>query len=135
MGLLLTIKDQAIGGGSSREFSLDVQTEQITIRELIRTRVFQEVRDFNSKHKENPNSVFQGLAQPAEAEKLLNGYELKKSRDIDWEQQFSRALHAFQENQIIILVDDKQAETLDDEIQLRANSVVTFFRLTPLVGG
>ncbi|MBX9693452.1 MAG: hypothetical protein K2Z81_13775 [Cyanobacteria bacterium] len=135
MGQLLTIRDQAIGGGTSHEFSLDFPAEQITVRELIRTRVFQEVQEFNQQRQANPSPVFRGLVQPTEAETTLNGYKMKKHQDIDWEQQFEHALKAFKEDRIIILVNDKQSESLDEEIRLRPNSVVTFLRLTPLVGG
>jgi hypothetical protein len=34
-----------------------------------------------------------------------------------------------------MLVDDRQVESLDEEITLQPNTRVSFLRLTPLVGG
>jgi hypothetical protein len=44
-------------------------------------------------------------------------------------------LGAFAGNQIIVLVDDHQVESLDEEIVVRPDTRVSFLRLTPLVGG
>ena len=60
---------------------------------------------------------------------------LRKPRQIDWKEQFERATEAFDAGRIIILVDDKQASSLDEAIVLRANTDVAFLRLMPLVGG
>lgn len=53
-------------------------SEQITVRELIRSRVYQEVKDFNTQQPE----FFRGLIQPTETEQTLNGYKLRKPRKI-----------------------------------------------------
>jgi hypothetical protein len=47
MSATLTIRDETLGGEGLSEWALDVLTERITIRELIRSRVYQEVQDFN----------------------------------------------------------------------------------------
>jgi hypothetical protein len=57
------------------------------------------------------------------------------AREIDWQQQFDAACDAFGRNGFFILVDDRQAEALDETITLRAGQPVTFVKLTPLVGG
>jgi hypothetical protein len=127
----LTIRDQSTGGGMLHEFALEVLTERITIRELIRSRVYQEVEDFNRRQP----PVFQGLVQPTDAERVLNGFKLKKPRQIDWKQQYEKAVKAFETNQILILVDEKQAESLEEEIVIQPDTRVSFLRLMPLVGG
>ena len=43
----LTIRDEELAGTTIHEFSLDFLTEHITVRELIRSRVYQEVQDHN----------------------------------------------------------------------------------------
>jgi len=127
----LTIRDQSTGGGTLHEFALDVLTERITVRELIRSRVYQEVQDYNRRQP----PVFQGLVQPTDAERALNGFKLKKPRQIDWKQQYEKAIEAFETNQILILVDEKQAESLEEEIVVQPGTRVSFLRLMPLVGG
>jgi hypothetical protein len=130
-GTLVTIRDESLGGESLNEWALEVMTERITVRELIRSRVYQEVQDYNLRHQQ----VFRGLVQPEEAEKTLNGWKLKKSRQIDWKAQFQKAVEAFEKNQILVLINDRQADALDEEFVIDPSTKVTFLRLTMLVGG
>lgn len=131
MSGIVIIRDETLSGEPLRERALEVPTETITVRELIRSRVYQEVQDYNLRC----GDVFQGLVQPAEAEKTLNGWKLKKPRQLDWKQQFERAVEAFEKSQILILVNKLQAEALDEEFTIAAGTNVTFLRLMPLVGG
>lgn len=131
MSATLTIRDETTAGETLNEFSLDFLTERISVRELIRSRVFQEVKDYNARRPD----LFRGLVQPTDAEATLNGFKLRKPRQIDWQQQFDKALEAFEAGQVLILVDDKQVDSLDEEIEIRPETRVTFLRLALLVGG
>jgi hypothetical protein len=131
MTTTLTVRDEAASGESLRETVLEFLTERITVRELIRSRVFQEVKDFNAQSSD----VFQGLVQPSETERTLNGFRVGRDRQIDWEQQYELALRAFDGNGVLVLVDDRQAESLDDEIVIAPKTTVTFLKLIPLIGG
>ena len=91
----------------------------------------QEVEEYNRKQPE----YFRGLVQPKDAEKVLNGYKLKARRQIDWEPQCKRAVEAFKNNQILVLVDATQVESLDETITLTPDTEVRFLRLVLLVGG
>ena len=84
----LTISDQTTAGETTGACVLDLLTERITVRELIRSRVYQEVQDHNVKQ----GRVFNGLVQPEEAEKTFNGWKLKKPRQLDWKRQFELSL-------------------------------------------
>ena len=110
---------------------LDFLTEHVTVREIIRSRVYQEVEDYNRRRPEH----FRGLVEPTDAEKTLNGYKLRTPREIDWNRQFKAACEAYERNGFLVLIDDTQAGELDDEVTLRAGSGVTFLRMVPLVGG
>jgi hypothetical protein len=127
----LTIRDETLSGEPIHEWELEVAAEKITVRELIRSRVYQEVQDYNVKHSQ----VYHGLVQPEDAEKTLNGWKLKKPRLLDWKRQFERALEGFESNRILILINDRQAESLDEQFVIETRTNVTFLRLTPLVGG
>lgn len=127
----LTVYDETPLGQATNELSLAFLNERITVRELIRERVYEEVRQYNA---ETPG-YFRGLVQPTDAEATLNGYRLRQRRRIDWEAQFEKALTAFQRNGFFVLVDDRQAESLDDVIEVRPGTRVSFVRLVPLVGG
>jgi hypothetical protein len=136
MAVTLTVRDETTSGAVYDERPLEFPTERITVRALIRERVYQEVQDFNRKGGEE---VFRGLVQPTDAERLLNGkpteYRLKAHRTIDWKPQFEKAVEAFEGNGYFILVDDKQAESLDQEFVIGHGTQVSFVKLTPMVGG
>ena len=136
MPVTLTIRDETTAGDVYDERPLEFPTERITVRDLIRERVYQEVQDFN---REQGERVFRGLVQPTDAERVLNGgrteYRLKEHRPIEWKPQFEKAVQAFEQNGFFILIDDRQAEELDQEFVIGRGTVVSFVRLTPLVGG
>jgi hypothetical protein len=127
----LKIQDTNTLGKESPVFILDFLTEHITVRELIRSRVYQEVKDYNVQQSE----YFRGLVQPTDTEPTLNGYRLRQPRHIDWEQQVEQAITAFRSNGFIILINDEQAMDLEAEILVAPETSVTFLKLIPLVGG
>ena len=131
MAATLTIHDESATGETLLELTLTVSAERITVRDLIRQRVSHEVEEYNRRKPD----TFRGLVQPTDSERTLNGYKLRQPRAIDATTQLAKAIDAFQGNQIIMLVDDRQVESLDEEITLQANTRVSFLRLTPLVGG
>jgi hypothetical protein len=49
MSATITIQDETLGGETQQGWSLDFLTERITVRELIRSQVYQEVQDYNLK--------------------------------------------------------------------------------------
>jgi len=118
-------------GKPEHTFTVHVSGETITVRELIRTRVFQEVEEYNRKQP----AVFRMLVQPGEAEHTLNGYKFHKPRPVNPQAQYEKAIQAFEGNGFLVLVDDRQVETLDDEIALQPETRVSFLKLVPLVGG
>ena len=134
MSTTLKIRDETtvgLGGDEDRDFTLDVMGGRITVRELIRTRVANEVRDYNLSQPE----YFRGLVQPTDAERSLNGFRMRKRRRIDPEKQFELAIKAFYANGFIVLVNDRQVDELEGEIEIRPDTTVTFLKLVPLVGG
>lgn len=132
MTYTVTVHDETLGStGDMRSFTLDFLTTHITARELIRRRVTEEVALYNATATE----YFHGLIQPTNTERTLNGYRLRDKRHVDAEAQIARALDAFERNGFFLLVDDRQIESLDSEIELRVNTAVSFVKLIPLVGG
>ncbi len=136
MSVTLTIRDETTAGKVVGEIPLEFPSERITVRELIRERVYQEVQDFNRTQDEQ---VFRGLVQPTDTERILNNhrpeFRFKQRRVIDWKEQFDKAVEAFDKNGFFILIDNKQAERLDQEFVVRPSTEVSFVRLTMLVGG
>src|SRR6185436_13235932 len=118
MPATLTIHDESTSGHKTNTFTLDCLTERMTVRELIRARIYQEVQDYNQKQPE----YFRGLVEPTDAERALNGYKLKARRQIDWEEQFKRACEGFERNGFFVLVGDRQADKLDDEFEVKVDT-------------
>ena len=105
--------------------------DRVSVRDLIRTRVREEVARANADRSQATTL----LVAPVDAEKTLNGYRLRADRLIDWERQAEVAVEAFEKQRFFVFVDGKQVEALDDEVALGADTEVRFLRLTPLVGG
>ncbi len=131
MPTTLTVHDETASGQQTNTFTLDCLKERLSVRELIRARIYQEVQDYNQKEPE----YFRGLVEPTNAERVLNGYKLRARRKIDWQEQYQRALDAFERNGFFVLVGDKQAESLDQEFEVQVDTEVSFVKLVPLVGG
>lgn len=129
--MTITVKDEAFNGKVLNEITIALKEERVTVRDLIEARVWAEVEAYNKKVPE----FYNGLVQPSDAEQTLNGYRLKTRKNIDAEQQVYVALDAFMKNGFFILVDQVQAETLDQVIRINENSHISFIKLTPLVGG
>lgn len=128
----ITIIDESTQG-AQRAWSLDFLNETMTLRELIRRRIYQEVTEYNAKL----SGHFRGLVQPTDAERARNGdgYHVKSSQKLDWQAQYDKALAAFMQRGYVVLVNDKQVIDLDAPLVIQAGTEVTFFKLVPLVGG
>ncbi|MDG3002214.1 hypothetical protein [Paludisphaera mucosa] len=130
MAATLTVRDETPAGGVTNEWSLEFLDETISVRDLIRERVYQEVQDYNVKQQ--AVGPYRGLVQPEGLEQALAG---RKPRLIDWKKQYDKAVEAFETSRVLVLIDDKQAESLDQSFTIGTNTAVTFLRLTLLVGG
>jgi hypothetical protein len=129
---MVTFVDETTSGDRrDAGWGLEIAEERLALRELIRRRVFQEVAEYNAR---TPR-VFQGLVQPEDTERVLNGYALRTPRRIDPEAQTELALKAFAGNGFLVLVGDRQITDLDEEIELTLGTEVTFLKLVALVGG
>lgn len=131
MPVTVQVWDEVVPGSRSRATSVTVPQPEITARELIRSRVREEVE----RHNQSMPDVFRGLVQPEESERILNGFQMKAKRPLDWEAQFARACSSFERNGFLLIVDGSQATDLDQRIELRADSEVQFIKLVPLIGG
>jgi hypothetical protein len=127
----ISITDELLNGTITNEFTIQFKSDQVTVEHIIAERVRIEVENYNEKLP----TYFNGLVEPLEAEKSLNGYKLKKNQKIDVEKQIYVALDAFQKNGFFVLIDHLQVENLNETIQLKSSTSISFLKLTPLVGG
>ncbi len=131
MAYQLRIKDETAGGKILNEIIISLQHELVSVKEIISSRVTSEVETYNQRLPQ----YFQGLVQPEATEKTINGYKMPKRKLIDAEQQVYIALDAFIRNAYFVLIDQKQAMSLDEMVLLTPETEVSFVKLTPLIGG
>lgn len=127
----VTFRDETATGRRLEEFSIPDLPETMTVRELVRLRVREEVARYNAR----PSHHFNGLVRPDDAEVELNGYRLRAPRRLDWERQADIAERAFSRNGYVVLVGDRQIDDLDEEVDLAADPEIVFVKLVALVGG
>lgn len=129
--ITLSLKDETFSGKVLHEISIGFKRDTVTVQEIIEARVRQEVANYNNKLPE----YFNGLIEPTDAEKTVNGYKLRTKKPIDAEKQVYVALDAFQKNGFFVLINNLQSTSLNDTIELNKTTHVSFVKLTPLVGG
>lgn len=127
----LTIHDRTTMGRGIDSIVIDDLPDRITVRDLIRTRV----RDEVARHNLQPNERFRGLVAPDGATQEALGYRLRTPRRIDWEIQANAAITAFGRNGFFLLVNGRQLTELDEEITVAETHDVAFVKLVPLIGG
>lgn len=129
--ITLTIKDENFSGQVLHEVLVGFQRETVSIKDIIEARVRGEVEAYNKKLPD----YYNGLIEPTDAEKTINGYKLRTKKPIDAEKQVYVALDAFQKNGFFVLVDNRQCSSLDETVLLTPGTKISFMKLTPLVGG
>lgn len=127
----VNFRDETAAGAPVAGFQVAGLHDRMTVRELIRLRVREEV----ARHNARPSDRFHGLVRPDGAEAELNGYRLREPRRLDWERQADIAERAFLGNGFFVLAADRQVEDLDEEIDLTGDPDLVFVKLVPLVGG
>lgn len=127
----VVIRDERSAGKIDWEVILKDIPHRLTLRDLIRRRVREDVARANAE----PKRDFRTLVQPVDAEVTLSGYRFQQWRQIDWERQAVAAEEAFRRNGFFVIVGDRQVESLDEEIDLTVDTDVRFVRLLPLIGG
>jgi hypothetical protein len=127
----VTFRDETATGKPVTEFEVAGLPARMTVRELIRLRVREEV----ARHNARPSDRFNGLIRPDGTEAELNGYRFREPRRIDWERQTEIAERAFLSNGFFVLAGDHQVEELDEVVDLTTNPDLVFIKLVALVGG
>jgi len=128
---ILIIRDENGLGNVYHEMELSFDKVKVSIRDIITERIYQEVEKYNQQTANYKYS----LVKPKEDEIRLNNPKNKKRRLINAEKQVEVALKAFDNNGFFLLVDNLQAENLDQTVEIKSNTSVSFIKLTPLVGG
>ncbi|ALO66648.1 hypothetical protein AS189_09290 [Arthrobacter alpinus] len=121
------------GAGASELPELSGLPDVITMEELIRWRVREEV----ARHNAHGTAKFGRLIELSATEREFNAHGRHDSsrKAVNWEQQADTAVRGFERNAFFVLVDDRQVCNLSDEIDVLKATEATFIKLIPLVGG
>jgi hypothetical protein len=130
VGFELVVRDRTPGREGDELLLADLP-QRLTLRDLIRTRVREEVARYNADR----DGIFRGLVRPEDAEDTPRGYRVARGRRLEWEKQARVAEEAFERNGFFVLVGGTQVDDLDAELDLGVDTDVCFVRLVPLVGG
>ncbi len=136
MTVVVVTYDETFSGTVVRQIAVEFPHERITLRDLIRERVRREVEDYNCTQYQRHlgNTV-----RSSDTEQKSIGPPHKCSpehyRQIDWQTQVEKAVQAFERNRFFVLVDDRQVENLDQELEINYRTRMAFVKLTPLLGG
>lgn len=128
---ILRVRDENGLGDIYNEIELRFDKLKVTVEDVITERVYQEVERYNKKAEGYKHP----LVSPRDEEMLLNNTKNKEKRRINAQKQVEVALQAFAGNGFFILVDDVQAEDLQQVVTVTPETVISFVKLTPLVGG
>lgn len=133
MSITITVHEKANREDAAGETrSLEFPTDRISARELIRSHVYESVKEHNMRCVTRAAQDARGMHL---VERALNPSKRSTPGELDWRRAFDSALEAFQRRRILLLVDDRQVEDLDQPLELTNQSAVTFLRLLPLAGG
>jgi len=127
----VTIHDRTSTGDPTGTITLPDLPDRITLRELIRMRVREEVARYNL----GPWGLFQGLIRPVGSEPTIDGSKQPTREPLDWRPQADAAIDLFLANGFIVLINGNQVTDLETRIDLRGDVDVRFIRLTPLGDG
>lgn len=116
----LLVRDETLTGEVEHETVMHFAMEFVTVREIIAQRVSEEI----ARQKRDGGQ--------SEAERA---YGLRKLKPVDETEQIEKALQAFEAKRIIVLVNERQVESLEEKVAVMRHSVVSFLKLVPLVGG
>ena len=106
--------------------------DRISARELVRTRVREEVARYNLDR----SAPYQGLVVPTTAEQRINtGTRSAERPAVDWEEQADLAEQAFGKQRFVLIVGERQVESLEESIDLTGEPEIVFVQLIPLAGG
>lgn len=114
--------------------SVDLDSEVITARELIRRSVLAQIRALAAEPAVETEAAMAALARQYPFESEDPAGKARRGA-IDAEAEVERALRAFQERRFTILIEGRRVERLEEELHLLGHVEAKFLRLVPLAGG
>ncbi len=127
----LLVHDEDAHGNRYHSFRLLADIANLSVRELIQSRINSEVERFNTQRP----VCFFTLVQPENAETTARGYRLQVHRDIDPVAQLDAALAGFEKKSFLVHANGRDYQKLDEQIPLQAGDEITFVKFMEVIGG
>ncbi|GLH82326.1 hypothetical protein SSBR45G_72350 [Bradyrhizobium sp. SSBR45G] len=131
MTVALKIIDEAPGRHAPIARQLQLASERMTLREVLKRRIEEEVAAINAADP----TIRPLVVAPSEEETRLNGERVTRPLPVDAARQLAAATEAFERTRILVVVDGRQMLDLDEPITITPGTEVRFIKLVPLVGG
>lgn len=145
MNTVLEVYDEQRPGAERQlRHRLELPSERMTARDLIRCRIEADVAIHNAVERARLDGTIAAdrdaangwLVTPGPIERALNSPRGVYGPDlIESERLIAVALKAFARNGFFMIYDGRQIVDLDEVLTVEPESAVTFLRLVPLVGG
>ncbi|PKK89129.1 MAG: hypothetical protein CVV64_15585 [Candidatus Wallbacteria bacterium HGW-Wallbacteria-1] len=110
---------------------MDLSISAMTVEDLLMDITYHQVARFRN------SSILPAVAGhiPDERELLLNGPKMRQRLRVSVEKQFQIARDAFLDRRILLIINDRQMDSLTQEVILDETTAITFLKLVPLIGG
>lgn len=145
---MVEVRSRVLGPGQNdgmRSVFFDPGSERLTVRSIILRAVEEQVRDLSARKELTHQQALRTFArqyQTADDIRRLREEEGKASvpstaapAPIDVGRAQQQALEAFEARRCLVFVDNREMESLDQEVNLAASTSVQFLRVVPLQGG
>ena len=141
---MLTIRAKALGRKKPlfADWSVPLPPELhdggVSLRAVITRIVRQEVAAFRKRQSERQFIRVLSSRQvedAAEQGKIAPGDSLMPAQEVDDDAAVGIALQAFEDGLYLVVIDDQEQRSLDNQIFLHPDSRITFIRLALLAGG
>ncbi|GHO51233.1 hypothetical protein [Ktedonospora formicarum] len=130
MSIMITVNNESLQGEIQPPLQLEIFEEHCTLREIIRSRIYQDVTEYNARKRARQLCLIPPSPDQNHSEAVT-----ENQPQLDWQLLYEQAIKAFGKRSYIVIVDTRQVTQLDSPILLTPESSVTFFKLVPLVGG
>lgn len=136
MQIVITLKSLSKRKGFLEKKPIEIVNVPLNLEELLTELISLNVNTYNQKEIDLP-------FLPYLTEEEINlkstvgkiGFDLKKNDTIvDLNEAISTALQAFQDRLFKVFLNDKEIESLQENIELHENDEITFIKLTMLTG-
>lgn len=123
----ITLQDASLQDQHQSPWQMDIFEEQSTLREILRSRIYQEVSEYHAKKRSQALCLI--TPRPVEPQ------QADATPPVDWQIHYEQAITAFQKRRYLVLINGRQITELDASIHLTNQTTITFLKLIPLIGG